>query len=172
MKSALVATYVVAMVIALVSHALLPETVAIHFGSGGEPDGWGSKTFNSVAFVAMYTMMFVLFLFIPRLCTRLPPELVNVPNRTYWLSEANRPRFVSIMDRLMSEFGTVLMVFLAVVGLLTLEANLSDPVRLDERSFLSALAAFLGYTVWWCVRIFRAFRVPKEATTTRPLRPR
>jgi uncharacterized membrane protein len=172
MKSALVATYVVAMAIVIVSHVLLPETVAIHFGSGGEPDGWGSKTLNSVAFAAMYTIMFLLFLFIPRLCARLPPELVNVPNRTYWLSEANRPRFLSIMNRLMSEFGTVMMVFLAVVGLLTLEANLSDPVRLDERSFLSALAAFLGYTVWWCIRLFRAFRIPRNEPHGRPLRPR
>lgn len=172
MKALLVVAYVAAMTIAIVSHALLPETVAIHFGTGGEPDDWASSTVNSLALAAMYTFTFVTFLFLPRLCTALPPDLVNIPNRRYWLAEANRPRFVVIMERLMHEFGAAMMAFLGLVGLLALQANLADPVRLDERVMLSALAAFLGYTVWWCVRLFRAFRVPPEDHPVRPLRPR
>ena len=172
MKKLLVATYFAAMVIVVVSHLALPTTVAIHFASGGEPDGWASKTVNTLAFAAMYTAAFLLFLFVPRLCVALPPDLVNVPNRHYWLAEANRPHFLAIIERLMFEFGTVMMAFLGVVGLLTLEANLADPVRLDERSFLGSLAAFLGYTVWWCLRLFRSFRVPEPVPGGRPFSPR
>jgi hypothetical protein len=47
------------------------------------------------------------------------------------------------------------------VGLLTLRANLSHPVRLDENLFLSGLWIFLAYTVYWTVVLLRAFREPK-----------
>ena len=47
------------------------------------------------------------------------------------------------------------------VGLLTMRANLSDPVRLDERSMMIGLVVFLAYTVIWTVALIRSFRVPK-----------
>jgi len=64
-------------------------------------------------------------------------------------------------SQLMWQFGTALFLFMFFVGLLTLKANLSDPVRLDERLFLIALAIFLVYTVYWTAVLLRAFRVPR-----------
>jgi len=43
---------------------------------------------------------------------------------------------------------------------LILDANLSDPVRLDEPLFLTALGIFLVYTLYWSWNLTRAFRVP------------
>lgn len=61
----------------------------------------------------------------------------------------------------MWQFGTALFLFMLFAGLLTLRANLSDPVRLDERLFLIGLGIFLAYTVYWTVALLGAFRVPK-----------
>ena len=47
-------------------------------------------------------------------------------------------------------------------GLLTIWANLSDPVQLDERLFLTGLVILLAYTLYWTVAVLRAFRVPRN----------
>jgi hypothetical protein len=46
------------------------------------------------------------------------------------------------------------------VQALALQANLSHPVRLNERIFLAILVVFLVYAVVWCLGLFRAFRLP------------
>jgi len=48
------------------------------------------------------------------------------------------------------------------VELLAIEANLSQPVRINEKLFFSALILFLLYTVYWCIKLFRSFRRPRE----------
>jgi hypothetical protein len=46
-------------------------------------------------------------------------------------------------------------------GVLTVRANLSEPVRLDERSLLIGVVVFLACTAIWTVAFLRSFRVSK-----------
>jgi hypothetical protein len=62
----------------------------------------------------------------------------------------------------MDRFGAAFFLFFFCIGILTLQANLSQPVRLNERAFFAALVLFLGYTVVWTLGLFRAFRVPDD----------
>jgi hypothetical protein len=62
----------------------------------------------------------------------------------------------------MVEFGCALFTFLFGVGFLTLEANLSDPVRLNETVFFPLFITFMAYTCYWCVKFTLAFRIPKH----------
>jgi hypothetical protein len=62
-------------------------------------------------------------------------------------------------ERVAYQFGAAIFLFLLLTGLLTIHANLCDPVRLDERLFLPVLVLFLGYTVVWCIVFFRRFRL-------------
>jgi hypothetical protein len=62
----------------------------------------------------------------------------------------------------MCQFGTAIFLFLFVVQILTIQANLSVPVRLNERLLFTFLALFLGYTIVWCVVLFRSFRLPDK----------
>lgn len=41
-------------------------------------------------------------------------------------------------------------------------ANLSSPVRLDERVFMMALVMFFIFIGYWLISFVRSFRVPKE----------
>ena len=93
---------------------------------------------------------------------RLPPNWINLPHRAYWLSPARRESTITRMSRRLWAFGTALFLFLLAVGLLTLKANLGDPVRLDEPVFLVALSLFLLYTLYWTLALYRAFRLPKD----------
>ena len=144
----------------LVSLVILPDQVAVHFGRGGVPDSWGSKETNALLFIVLEIPLFLLFWFGPSLPLGLPPRFVSLPNKAYWLREENRPALKQKMERFMARFGTALFLFFFCIELLTIDANLSSPVRLKEEVFLPVLILFLGYTIVWSIGLVKSFRVP------------
>jgi uncharacterized membrane protein len=165
MRAIFVLLFVANVVLGLVSLVLLPPRVAIHFGSGGTADSWAPSCVNTLFFIGMNAFVFLILYLTPRLVFRFPARWINLPNKDYWLRSENRARTVGMFSSLMWEFGSALFLFLLAVQLLTIQANLSQPVKLNERIFLPALILFILYSVYWCIKLLRAFRLPKAAET-------
>ena len=146
--------------LAVLSLFLLPERTAIHFGAGGEANGWAPRHVHILLSVATSLLLFLLLYTVPLWTFKVPAKWINLPHKDYWLAEENRPRAQAILARLLYEFGAAIFLFLFVTGLLVLQANLAPPPRLNEPVLLGALALFLLYTVAWCVRLYRGFRMP------------
>lgn len=149
-------------ILTLVSWVILPDNVAIHFGSNGMPDGWAPVWFHVLAFLGIQLLLFVTIYFGSDLSLGLHSRWVNLPNKDYWLREENLPKTQEMVASTMLEFGTALMLFLFVVGILTIKANLSDPVRLSNEFFWPSFVLFMAFVVYWCVKLLYLFRVPKE----------
>lgn len=162
MRVVFILVFVANVVLSLISLAILPARVAIHFGRNGMADGWGPNYINTLIFLATNAFFFFTLYFIPRLIFMFPKKWINLPNKEYWLRTENKARTVANFSSLMWEFGIALFLFLFVVELLAIEANLSQPIRLNEKLFFSALILFFLYTAYYCIRLFRAFRLPKE----------
>jgi uncharacterized membrane protein len=162
MRAGFILVFIANVVLSLVSLVLLPSRVAIHFGPGGMANNWAPSYVNTLFFIGTNTFLFLSIYFTPRLVFMFPTKWINLPNKDYWLRLENKARTVAMFSSLMWEFGIGLFLFLFVVELLAIEANLSQPVRLNEKLFFSALILFLLYTVYWCIRLFRAFRLPRE----------
>jgi uncharacterized membrane protein len=169
MLAGFIMVFIANVVLSLVSFVLLPSRVAIHFGPGGMANNWAPSYVNTLFFIGTNTFLFLSICFTPRLVFMFPPKWINLPNKDYWLRLENKARTVAIFSSLMWEFGIALFLFLFVVELLAIEANLSQPVRLNEKIFFSALILFLLYTAYWCIRLLRAFHLPKEVES--PNRP-
>ncbi len=159
-RTAFIVCYAANVLLALASPAVLPERVAIHFGPGGLPDGWAPIWTNTLIYLGLDTFLFILFYFAPRLTAALPAKWSNLPHKEFWLAPENRPLFLEKYAALMEHFGTALFLFLFAVGLLAVQANRADPVRLHEPSFFVCLALFLAYTLAWVIVFFRSFRLP------------
>ena len=86
---------------------------------------------------------------------------ISLPNKEFWLKLENRAELEVRFSALMEEFGFMLFLFLFIVGLLTLDANLSDPVRLNEPLFLVFFVGFMLYVPYWLVKVFRRLKVPQ-----------
>ena len=166
MRNLLIIIFLANVMLSVISLLLLPSEVAIHFGRDGIPDGWASKEFNALIFLGIDLFLFIVFLSAPSLSLGLSPRWLSLPNKNYWLKEENRAMIQKKLAPLMTEYGILFLTFLFCVGLLTLEANLADPIRLNESIFLSIFMAFMFYTVYWCVKLVRVFRIPKNSTTT------
>ena len=148
------------LILTLISLRVLPERVAIHFGGGGWANGWASKFTSALLMTGLQILIFCALYFFPRLIISIPSRWTNLPNKDYWLKPENRTRTKQILEHLMWRFGTVLFLLFLIMGLLTLQANMSDPVRLNMNVFFLSLAAFLIYTIWWVIKLLRAFQIP------------
>ncbi len=149
-------------VLSVISLAILPPRVAIHFGVGGMANGWAPSHVNALFFIGTNVFLFFCIYLTPGLVFKFPARWINLLNKDYWLRLENKARTVEIFSSFMWKFGTALFLFLFIVELLAIQANLSQPVKLDEKLFLPALILFIFYTVYWCVKLFKAFRLPRE----------
>jgi len=161
MRWVLIVLFVANVALSIAGFLLLPEEIAIQFGAEGEVNSWGSKRFSFAVSLGLEVFFLGLFLYTDRMVFWLPPKWVNMPNRAYWLRPERKEETGKKLNHLMWQFGIAFYLFFFVVGGLTLQANLSEPVRLEEGFFLCALGLFLGYTAFWCVRFYLAFRMPK-----------
>jgi uncharacterized membrane protein len=162
MRTGFILVFIANVVLSLVSLVLLPSRVAIHFGIGGIADNWAPSYVSTLFFIGTNAFLFLSLYFTPRLVFMFPGKWINLPNKDYWLRMENKDRTVAMFSSLMWEFGIALFLFLFVAELLAIQANLSQPVKLNEKLLISALILFLLYTVYWCIKLFRSFRLPRE----------
>ncbi len=162
MRAGFILVFIANVVLSLISLILLPSRVAIHFGLGGLANNWAPSYVNTLFFIGANAFLFVSLYFTPRLVFMFPGKWINLPNKGYWLRVENKARTVAMFSSLMWEFGIALFLFLFVVEMLAIEANLSQPVKLNEKPLFSALILFLLYTAYWCIKLFLSFRLPRE----------
>lgn len=148
--------------LSLVSPVVLPSQVAIHFGPGGSPDSWAPTYVNTLIFLATEIPLFALLFFCPSLILRSPPALVSLPNKDYWLRDENKPKLRNKLESLIPEFGIAVFVFLFVVQLLVVRANLTATNRLDEPSFYVVFIGFFVYVGYWLLHLYSSLKIPQE----------
>ncbi len=139
-------------------HPMLPDSVAVHFGSGGEPNGWSDKTAFVLTYGATEAFVVLFGVALAFAIGRIPVALVNIPHREYWLSPERREGTVEFLSNQILWMEAATLAFLMVVAQLVFKANLGDaPPRLAG-DFRYVLVAFVGATLWFVVRIVLRFR--------------
>lgn len=162
MKKMLLVIFLLTILLNLLSYVILPDKVAIHFSKGGHPDAWANKETNFLIFVGLDILLFLLFWYSPTLMMKSPEKWVSLPNKSFWLTEKNKAITIKKLESLMSEFGIALFAFFFFISIIIVDANLSDPVKLNESVFLPFLILFLIYTVYWTIKLIISFRLPKK----------
>lgn len=155
MRIAFIVSFLANVVLALVSFVILPAKVAIHFGPGGMSNNWAPNHVNSLIFLGMDIVLFCCLYFSPHLTLVFPAKWINLPNKQFWLTPENQRRTVAKISALIYQFGVAIFLFLFVIGLLTIQANLANPVRLKESYFFPFLILFMVYAIVWCIEGFR-----------------
>jgi uncharacterized membrane protein len=164
MRTLFMLTFVANVVVTLISLAVLPARVAIHYGADGMANGWASNHVNALLMTGTHVVLFCSLYFSHRLVLMFPSKWVNLPNKEYWLSAENKLQASARIQGFMWRFGIAIFLFLLVVEVLSLWANLAEPARLDQRVFLPAMGVFMVYTICWAVGFRRAFRIPSGAS--------
>lgn len=138
----------------------LPPTMASHFGPSGRADAFMPRDGFFWVFGGLAGGTTLLVLLMPWLLKKLPPSLVNLPHREYWLAPERRAEAIARLGGWLAWLGVALAVFMFVALELTLQANL-ERRPLANGPFMAALIGFLALTIGMLVGLYRRFRIPE-----------
>lgn len=135
----------------------LPPLVASHFGLGGQADGFMARS-DYMTFMLIGVVAIPLLIVIPqRFVEAMPPRLINVPNRDYWLAPE---RFESTIGYLRSHavwFAVLFMALLCFIHWEVVQANARVPARLMARPFVIGMVVYVIGVLFWIAALIRHF---------------
>lgn len=139
----------------------LPETLAVSFGTAGQPNGWMTRD----GFVAYY---FALLVFVTGVFSGLGallpkfPHLINIPNKAYWIASERKEATLRDLRRWMNLLAAVLAASIISMHQLLFEINIKGDPVLDER-FFTGVGLFIAVVLGLVVRLYQRFRKPPRA---------
>jgi uncharacterized membrane protein len=139
----------------------LPELVAVHFDASGRPNGFttreGCRDFMLISTLGAPLFIAIVTALIPRL---LPPSMVNIPHREYWLAPERARDSIAFMSEQGIWFACILVVFIADVDWMLVRANAVSPPAFPSSLFIATLMLFFCAVGFWAVCMFKRFRRP------------
>jgi uncharacterized membrane protein len=141
----------------------LPGAVASHFNARGVPNGWQTKQGFYRVLVGVGVLAMVISFAIPKMIASLPAQLVNLPNKSYWLAPEHLSETTAFLSAYFAWFGCALLLMIILTFDYAIQSNLHPPNPPDPARMWYLLAGFLVFTVVWVFRMLAKFlRPPQE----------
>jgi len=134
----------VALCIALLAQGIhyypeLPERVAQHFDTQGNPNGWAGKGTLVVMMVFLVAIITVCFVGAGYVIGKIPNDYFSLPNRDYWLAPERKAATIDYLRAWMIWFGSGTLVLILIV--------MDGVYRYNTDGGAPALGAFFGIAV-------------------------
>jgi uncharacterized membrane protein len=144
----------------------LPNRVACHFAADGTPNGWQPKQdFFLIPGFAIALCIFVSFV-LPRILAFLPPAMINLPNKYFWLAPERRAETIEVMNAHLAWFGCGFLFVILYAISQAINANLPARGQFNGAGMIFVIAAFCLYSGVVFAHMLRYFlRVPPSNLT-------
>jgi uncharacterized membrane protein len=144
-------------------YSQLPDVVASHFNGRGVPNGWQTKPAFFGLFAAVSVLITIIGFGIPRIIASVPPQLINLPNKRYWLAPEHLAETMNFLKAYFAWFGCAVFLIMILTFDYAIQSNLHPDQRPDVSRLWYILAGFLAFVVVWIIRMFTRFgRVPQQ----------
>lgn len=141
---------------------LMPEKIATHFDGSGRPDGWMSHRGLMIFDIVMLSVISLIMLSAGPMIRRLPPSMLNIPNRDYWLVPERRNEVSVIMMNHMIWLVCWAVAFFTAVDHMIFTANRAEGgAHVAPEDILTVVGVALALMAVWVSTLFRAFQLPK-----------
>ncbi len=145
-----------ALVFLLYSYYYLPDQIAIHYNEQGVPDNFlPRETFFYVSAFFIILLNLLLSL-IGRLVLGLPNQFLPVPNRQYWLVNAeSREQLMYVLRNWINSLATVLNIYILAMLFITLRLHTNQRVFLSDFTWIlfAGVAIFVGWILYLPIRL-------------------
>lgn len=141
-------------------YPLLPEKIATHFGASFKPDGYSDKAVFEILFKLLELFLIAMFIGVNYFMKHAKDNLINLPNKEYWLAPERREKSLYILKANMSFFGALTIAYMVFNQVLIYIANLSEPVQLGD-SFWIGFVIYMFSTMGWLIRMIMLFSKKK-----------
>jgi hypothetical protein len=142
--------------------AQLPDVVASHFNGRDVPNGWQSKPALFGLFVAVSVLAAVVGFGIPRIIATAPPQLINLPNKRYWLAPEHLAETMEFLGTYFAWFDCAVLLIMILTFDYAIQSNLHPGDRPDISRMWFILADFLVFVVVSVARMFIRFGRPPQ----------
>jgi hypothetical protein len=144
-------------------YSQLPEVVASHFDAHGMANGWQTKSAFFAVLVAVSVLAVVVGFGVPRIIGVVPAELINLPNKRYWLAPENRAETLEFLNTYFAWFGCAVFLIVILTFDYAVQSNLYPDHPPDVSRMWYLLAGFTTFMVVWITRLLRRFlRSPQD----------
>lgn len=143
----------------------LPDRIATHFNLEGVPNDWMTKTNATLVMCGFQVVMPIVLIAVTLLASRLPPAMVNIPHREYWLHPDRHASTMAYVQTVMNWIAVVLSVYVMAISHLVFMAN-RDGGRLDVAWFGVLMALFLMTTFVLIATLLYHFRLPRDMNSS------
>lgn len=138
----------------------LPGVVASHFNGRGVANGWQSKSAFFGVFVGVSVLAVLIGFAIPRMIAAFPVQMINLPNKRYWLAPEHRAETLEFMNGYFAWFACGIYLVMILTFDYAVQQNLHPENPPDPARMWYALAGFLLFTTVWTIRMLAKFLRP------------
>jgi uncharacterized membrane protein len=145
-------------------YSQLPEVVASHFNALGAANGWQPKQAFFTIFVGVSVLAALIGFVIPRIIAVIPAELINLPNKRYWLAPEHLEETQDFLKTYFAWFGCAMFLIILLTFDYAAQQNLHPENPPSPARMWYILAGFLLFTLVWTMRmIIRFTRIPPHS---------
>ena len=140
----------------------LPGTVASHFSSRGAPNGWQTKEAFFGVFVALSVLAVVIGFAVPKLIAALPAQLINLPNKRYWLAPEHLAETTEFLNNYFAWLACAIYLIVVFAFDYAVQSNLHPENPPDPARMWYVLAGSVALTLLGTIRMLAKFLRPPE----------
>lgn len=143
-------------------YSQLPGVVASHFNGRGAPSGWQTKEAFFGVFVALSVLAGVIGFGMPRMIAAMPAQLVNLPNKRYWLAPEHLAETREFLNNYFAWLACAIYLILVFAFDYAIQSNLHPENPPDPARMWYVLAGFVAITLLGTIRMLAKFLRPPE----------
>ncbi len=138
----------------------LPGVVASHFDKHGAANGWQTKQAFFRVFVGVSMLAVIIGFAIPKIIFAVPSQLINLPNKGYWLAPEHRAETTEFFNTYFGWFGCAMYLIMILTFDYAIQSNLHPENPPDPARMWFILAGFLIFMVVSTIRMLTKFLRP------------
>lgn len=136
----------------------LPSNVASHFDSSGSADSFMKRSSYLSFMISVVCVITLLTGVLSRLIPAIPNELINLPDKSFWLSPERRVESLNYISNWLQWFSVGIASFLCYVHWLVVQANINQMKQLDSGYLYAGLVVMLLVAIAEIAALIARFR--------------